>query len=268
MRDFLRVGVVQMTSGDDPAVNLSHVLSLYDGAVAAQAELVVYPENTLYFRVRPGDGPRAPSAEQLLALERRVTERSVPILLTTAFAPRDGRCANATLLFRPGRPAHSVYEKMHLFDIQLHDAEPVRESDHFRAGDQSAVIEVAGWRLGLSICYDLRFPELYLKYAQLADAILVPSAFLVATGRDHWHVLLRARAIEAQAFVIAPAQVGRHGSGEHRRETFGHALVVDPWGRVLSDAGADVGVRVIELRREDVNKMREQIPVADHRRPC
>ena len=257
-----------MSSGDDLEVNLGQVEVMYRRAVTDGAELVVFPENTLFFRISPDAPVREPTVAHVSRLERLVGDLKIPLLLTTATSPRDGKFANATLLFEPGQSVRTVYEKIHLFDIRMRGARAIRESDHYRPGAGSRIIEVAGWRLGLSICYDLRFPELFLKYAQDVDLILVPAAFLMATGRDHWHVLLRARAIESQAFVAAPAQVGAHQSGPHQRETFGHALVVDPWGHVMFDLGDEIGVRVVELRREDVNKMREQIPVADHRRPC
>jgi nitrilase len=128
-------------------------------------------------------------------------------------------------------------------------------------------MELKGWKIGLSICYDLRFSELFLTYAkQAVDLILVPSAFLVPTGRAHWHVLLRARAIEAQAYVLAAAQGGKHISGKAQRETFGHTLAVGPWGEVISELEEAPGHIIIELRPESITKVREQIPMDGHRR--
>ena len=258
-----------MTSGDDVAANCAAVERLVRQGARDRADLIVFPENTLHLRIAPGEGSTAPSLSQLEHLSRVVSEVRVPVLLTTAVA--DGaKFKNSTLLFEPGRPARVVYEKIHLFDVDVPGAPPARESARFNAGVSPVTLEVAGWRFGLSICYDLRFAELYLNYAQKVDAILVPSAFLVPTGRAHWHVLLRARAIEAQCFVVAPAQVGGHVAGPHRRETFGHALVVDPWGEVRIDLTDTPGptIAVIELDRTRVAAVRAQIPMADHRRPC
>jgi predicted amidohydrolase len=172
------------------------------------------------------------------------------------------------LFFAPGHPARVVYVKTHLFDVDVEGAPPVRESDHFVGGGGPATVELKGWKFGLSICYDLRFAELYLKYAEAVDVILIPSAFLVPTGQAHWHVLVRARAIENQCFVAAPAQSGEHtsvASGPSRR-TFGHSLVVDPWGAVLLDMEHAPGAAVVELKRDLIEKARRQIPMQGHRR--
>jgi predicted amidohydrolase len=154
-----------------------------------------------------------------------------------------------------------------LFDVEVAGAPPVRESDYFNGGSEARVVEIDGWKFGLSICYDLRFAELYLRYArEKADVILVPSAFLVPTGEAHWHVLLRARAIEAQCFVAAPAQSGEHHSDSQVRKTYGHSLVVDPWGKVLAELKESPQIQVVELDRELITKARRQIPMGGHRR--
>ncbi|NJM10425.1 MAG: hypothetical protein HC883_06135 [Bdellovibrionaceae bacterium] len=173
---------------------------------------------------------------------------------------------NSTILFEAGKGPRVVYTKVHLFDVDVEGAPPVRESELFVNGDHPAILDFHGWKIGLSICYDLRFAELYLNYAQAVDLILVPSAFLVPTGEAHWHTLLRARAIEAQAYVAAPAQGGEHGSGDQFRSTYGHSLVVDPWGRVVVDMKLETGLQTVELVREAIEKVRRQIPMKSHRR--
>jgi predicted amidohydrolase len=158
------------------------------------------------------------------------------------------------------------YRKVHLFDVDVQGHNPVRESDAFQSGDQLVVWSLNGFKIGLSICYDIRFSELFSVYAEAqVDLILVPSAFLVPTGRAHWHTLLKARAIENQCFVAAAAQSGVHSGG---RETFGHSLVVDPWGHVVLDAGSQSGPVLfnVSLERQLVSKVRKQIPMNSHRK--
>src|SRR5690606_14018795 len=157
-------------------------------------------------------------------------------LLTTPIKGEAGKAKNATLYWPPGQPAKVVYSKIHLSDVEVDGAPPVRESDHFWPGEKAETWQILVWRFGLSICFDFRFAELYAHYAGVLDAILIPSAFLVPTGEAHWNVLIRARVIENQAFVIAPAQTGAHRSETGAvRKTYGHSMVVDPWGRVLLD---------------------------------
>jgi predicted amidohydrolase len=158
---------------------------------------------------------------------------------------------------------------MHLFDIQLEGQKAIRESDAFRHGQKPSVLEVDGWRIGETICYDVRFAELFSQYARKeVDVILVPAAFLVKTGEAHWHILLRARAIESQAYVIASAQGGTHkGIKGGVRETFGHSLVIDPWGGIQAEVTNNgPGFSISILSRERIMKVRGQIPMKDHRR--
>lgn len=268
MGDHLRLGLVQMTSTDDIDQNLNQVTSLYLEALSLGAELVVFPENSLFMRLRSGSpmkGVEIGGAE-LTALNQLVERSGPPLLLTTPIKTSD-RYRNSTLLFEKGSLVREVYSKIHLFDVDVNGAPPVRESEHFSHGSEPAKIQIGDWKIGLTICYDLRFSELYLRYAQTVDLILVPAAFLVPTGEAHWHVLLRARAIETQAFVAAPAQSGEHVSttGAHRK-TYGHSLVVDPWGRVLTEILGSPEVRVVDLNRAEIERARSQIPMAHHRR--
>lgn len=270
MRDSLHLGLVQMTSVDDVGVNLKYVEESFRKAADQGAELVVLPENSLFMRLRSdqsvvGITLNGPEIERLQNLVES-SSRSA-LMLTTPQASPSGRAKNSTWLLRRGQSPAVVYDKIHLFDVDVAGAPPVRESDHFESGLQPQVLDYEGWKIGLSICYDLRFAELYRHYAQAVDLILVPSAFLVPTGQAHWHVLLRARAIEAQAFLAAPAQNGEHISAQgNKRYTYGHSLVVDPWGAVLADLENSNGVQVVELRRSEIEKVRTQIPMKLHRR--
>jgi predicted amidohydrolase len=262
----LKLAVTQMTSVDQLSINIERVIAFFREAAAAQAELVVFPENTLYFRIRAGSKIEGFSWEDLRELQSAVAQSSTALLLTTPLKVEAGKFTNSTILFEPGAEPRVVYSKVHLFDVDVVGAPPVRESDYFESGLGPRFLDFRGWKIGLSICYDVRFSELYLPYAQTADLILVPSAFLVPTGEAHWHALLKARAIEAQAYLAAPAQTGEHVSGDQIRRTFGHSLVVDPWGRVLVDMDLMPGLCVVELSRESITQVRQQIPMKLHRR--
>lgn len=264
----LRLGVAQITSTDNLVANLKLVSEYYLKAAQQQADMVVFPENSLYFRIRAGSVMVGPTwmGPEIIALGDLVSRHGTSLMLTTALPGEGEKFRNATLFFQPGEQPKVVYSKIHLFDVDVPGAPSVRESDHFESGHQPTLIEFRGWKIGLSICYDLRFAELYSHYAQKADLILVPSAFLVPTGKAHWHVLLRARAIENQAFVVAPAQTGAHGHGTHVRHTFGHSLVVDPWGRVIEDLAQEPRVKIVEIQKDEISKVRQQIPMSQHRR--
>jgi predicted amidohydrolase len=176
---------------------------------------------------------------------------------------------NASVIITDQGELQTSYQKIHIFDIQLEGQKPIRESDVFQHGQSTNSFEIDGWKIGQSICYDLRFSELYSQYAKEGvDLILVPSAFLVKTGEAHWEVLLRARAIESQCYVVASAQAGKHlGRNGTTRETFGHSLVVEPWGHVAEKLSAQQKeVRVVALDKTKIQKARTQIPMAEHRR--
>lgn len=257
-----------MTSVDRLEANLQVVSKLFEQACSEGSELVVFPENTLFFRIRSGSKVESFDENGLdaQALKAKVDRAGVALMLTTAVQGEAGKLRNSTILFEPGQEPKAVYTKIHLFDVDVQGANPVRESEVFEHGSKPSQIQFRGWKIGLSICYDVRFAELYRSYAQDVDLILVPSAFLVPTGQAHWHTLLRARAIETQAFVAAPAQVGEHSSAGETRLTFGHSLVIDPWGRVLTDMESSVGIKTLELSREAIEKVRRQIPMKAHRR--
>lgn len=265
----LRLGVAQMTANEDVSGNIDTVETLFRRSDKDGADLTVFPENSLFFRIRRGsplsgldlNGP------EIARIEKFVNAGRSALMFTTAVAGAENKFRNSTLFFAPGQVPQVLYSKIHLFDVDVPGAPPVRESEVFSPGDQPEIFDFNGWRIGLSICYDLRFAELYLNYAQKVDLILVPSAFLVPTGKAHWHTLLRARAIESQCYVAAPAQSGEHRSPDGQtRLTYGHSLVVDPWGEVLSDTEYSPEVRVVELSKAPIEKVRRQIPMAGHRR--
>ncbi len=272
-KETLKVAVAQMTSTDEVAKNLEQMAQLVGQIQDIDlVDLIVFPENALFFRIsKKGDIPSLTVEDAQIRLLKEMSDRhQVTILVGSApMLEKSGRVSNASVWIEPGQTPQVVYRKIHLFDVDVAGASPVRESDSFEHGREPKIIEFKGWRLGLSICYDLRFAELYLNYAKAkVDAILIPSAFLVPTGEAHWHVLTRARAIESQAYVIAPAQGGEHLSsrGEVRR-TYGHSLAIDPWGVVLGDLGpAGPRVQVFDLERARLNWVRSQIPQSNHRR--
>jgi predicted amidohydrolase len=178
----------------------------------------------------------------------------------------DRRCWNTSLLFGPGGDLLAHYRKIHLFDVDLADGTSFQESAHIAPGDEVVVAATPLGRIGLSICYDLRFPELYRRLVDAgAEVLAVPSAFTLHTGKDHWHPLLRARAIECQAWVLAPAQQGKHDSAG-LRHSYGHALIADPWGTVVAERGEGEGLCIAEIDLEVVRRVRAAMPVAAHRR--
>lgn len=264
----LRVAMAQMTSIDRSDENLNTIFAMIEEAAKQEARLVVFPENSVFMRLQPGSqlqvfDPVSESGRKIASLAK---QHNIHILLTTPCSKDSKKAVNATIYWRPGSQGEVVYSKIHLFDVEVDGAPPVRESDYFHPGDVPSVLEIEGWRFGLSICYDLRFAELYANYQGKVDAILIPSAFLVPTGEAHWHVLLRARAIESQSYVLAPAQCGEHHSHNNVvRKTFGHSLAVDPWGRVLVDNDQGPGIKIVELAAEKLAWVRKQIPMAAHR---
>ncbi len=269
--DFV-IANVQLTSIDQIEQNLKQIEDLVHEIFKAEhPQLVCFPENCLYLRTAEGEKiegiePSHPAFKRLagLAVEKKSYFHlgSVPLRL-------GGELFNSSVLISPRGEILPTYRKIHLFDIHLENQLPIRESDVFSRGIAPNIIEIDGWRLGESICYDLRFAELYSYYARRnVDVLLVPAAFLVKTGEAHWHTLLRARAIESQAYVVASAQGGTHmGRDQQRRETYGHSLVVDPWGLVLGEVlEPHSGYFITRLNRDRIQQVRRQIPMANHRR--
>jgi predicted amidohydrolase len=272
----MRAGLVQLCAGDDPAANLPVTERLVREAAAGGAELILTPECTNIIstsRARQTAMLVREAEDPTLARLRNVAaDCGVHLLigsLALASGDADGRFVNRSVLIGPDGAIRARYDKIHMFDVDLGDGESYRESAAFRPGDRAVTAEAGPARLGLTVCYDLRFPALYRVLAQAGAAVLcVPSAFTQPTGRAHWHVLLRARAIETGAFVLAPAQSGAHAAGEGAsRRTFGHSLAVDPWGAVLADAGEGVGVTLVDLDLAAVERARARIPALGHDRP-
>jgi deaminated glutathione amidase len=267
----MRVGLCQMSSGDDVDANLSTAEALLHEAADGGADLAALPEVFVYLgpsahRSEVAEPvPGGPVSARLGAVAR---DRSIWVLGGSVLEADDGRVYNTSPLFDRSGELVARYRKIHLFDVDLPGQPPFRESSTFASGDQLITHEVELTRVGLSICYDLRFPELYRGLMALgAEVVFVPAQFQYETGRDHWHVLMRARAIENQSFVVAPAQWGAWGPLEKNRRSFGHSIAVDPWGRVLAEAPEEgTGVCFADLDLTDLRRIREAMPALRHRR--
>jgi predicted amidohydrolase len=260
----LRVALAQMCSGDSHAANIATVTELAAQAADQGAQLLALPEVAGLMNrdatasrtmvVGADDDPFIAACQRLAADHRLwIHTGSTPVLAD------DGRFLNHSTVIDAGGVIRATYDKIHLFDVALDGQAPIGESKRFAPGTRAAMVETPWGPWGLSICYDLRFPHLYRKYGQAgATLIFIPSAFTVPTGRAHWEVLIRARAIETGAFVLASAQSGRHADG---RETYGHALAVDPWGTVLTDMATGAPkLSVLDLDLSRVTAARRQIP--------
>ena len=184
--------------------------------------------------------------------------------VTVKTADDDGRFANRSVMINAEGEIVAFYDKIHMFDVTLENGETHKESANYQAGSAAVIAPLDGFQLGMSICYDVRFPTLYRRLAQAgADIICVPSAFTRPTGEAHWHILLRARAIETGCYVMAPAQVGAHENG---RQTYGHSLIVDPWGKIIAQASAEDGFVLAHVDRAKIDAARRQIPSLGHGR--
>jgi predicted amidohydrolase len=271
----MRAALVQMCSSDFPAENLSQAERLIREAAAGGAALVLTPEVTNIMsasRARQEAVLEPEASDPTLARLREVAAETGVWLLIGSLALKtgdpDGRFANRSFLIAPDGSVTARYDKIHMFDVDLDGGESYRESAGFRPGERAVVAEAAGATLGLSVCYDLRFAYLYRALAQAgAQVLTVPAAFTVPTGQAHWHVLLRARAIETGCFVLAPAQTGTHptSAGAVRR-TYGHSLAVAPWGEVLADGGEEPGVTLVDLDLGAVGRARTRVPALRHDR--
>jgi deaminated glutathione amidase len=273
----MRAALVQMNSGDDPSENAAAAEAMIREAAAGGATLVLTPEVT---NIVSGSRSRQRAVlareedDPTLARLRAVAAETGIWLLIGSLAlltrDSDGRFANRSFLVGPDGGVLARYDKIHMFDVDLDGGESYRESAGFRPGERAVAAEAGGARIGMTVCYDLRFPHLYRDLAKAGAQILAaPSAFTVPTGRAHWHVLLRARAIETGCFVLAPAQVGAHPAREGpERRTYGHSLAVDPWGAVIADAGGEApGVVFADLDLAEVARARARVPSLGHDRP-
>jgi len=266
-----RVALFQSSTGIDAAANGRAIEQAIGEAAAGGAEILFTPEMSgLLDRnsARAAKSLRPEDKDEVLAAVRQAARRHGIWLHLGSLAVLvdGGKVANRSFVIDREGEIRARYDKIHLFDVDLPTGESWRESNVYSAG--KGVVLVNGTpvgRLGLTICYDLRFPGLFARLAEAeADVIAVPAAFTVPTGRAHWHILLRARAIEAGLFVVAAAQTGRHEDG---RQTFGHSLVIDPWGEVLLDMGEERGVGFADIDLSRITDVRGRIPALSHRRP-
>jgi predicted amidohydrolase len=264
-----KVGLVQMRSGLDPQRNLEAVLAAVDEAKMAGADYVQTPEMTNILALRRDDLFAKITAEErdaTLATLRDVA-RKLSIFIhigSLAIKTSAEKAVNRSFLLDRKGDIAARYDKIHMFDVDLAGGESYRESNNYRAGELAVVADLPWGRLGLTVCYDLRFPALYRALAEAGASFLaIPSAFTRQTGEAHWHVLQRARAIENGCFVIAAAQGGRHENG---RDTFGHSLVVDPWGKVIAEGGTEPGVIMAEIDPAAVAAARSKVPSLNHGR--
>ncbi|MCA3437366.1 MAG: carbon-nitrogen hydrolase family protein [Rhodobacter sp.] len=272
----MRAGLVQLTVTDDPAGNLPQTLALVRAAAAGGAGFVLTPECTNALssnRARQQDILHPEDSDPTLAALRAEAARAGIWLLIGSLGLKTredgGRFANRSLLIDPTGAITARYDKIHMFDVTLSEAETYRESASYRPGARAVLAETPFGILGLTVCYDIRFSALYRRLAQGgAQIITVPAAFNHITGAAHWETLLRARAIETGCFILAPAQTGFHAEvrGKGRR-THGHSLVIAPWGEVLADAGTDPGVVFADIDLAEVARARARVPSLSHDRP-
>jgi predicted amidohydrolase len=271
----MRAALIQLCSGDDPAANLPATEALVREAAAGGAALALTPECT---NIVSSDRARQrallveeaddPTLARLAAVAGEFGLWLLIGSLCLRGGEADGRFVNRSFLIGPDGRVRARYDKIHMFDVTLDGGESYAESAAYRPGGRAVLADAGGVVLGMTVCYDLRFPHLYRDLAKAgAEVLAVPSAFTVPTGRAHWEVLLRARAIETGAYVLAPAQSGRHpASAGKARQTWGHSLAVAPWGEVILDAGEPVGVGFVEIDPAEVARARARIPALGHDR--
>jgi len=266
---IFKAAMIQMRSGLAPAANLEACVRMIGEAKTVGADYVQTPEMTNIMelkRERLFAGIVEEAADTSLATLRELARKLAIYVHVGSFAIKLSaeKAANRSFLIAPSGEIAARYDKIHMFDVDLAGGESYRESRNYRPGEQAVLCDLPWGRLGLTVCYDLRFPALYRALAEAGASMLaIPSAFTQQTGEAHWHVLNRARAIENGCFVFAAAQGGKHENG---RETFGHSLIVDPWGRILAEGGAEPGVVMAEIDLAEVAKARARIPSLQHGR--
>jgi predicted amidohydrolase len=269
MTATFKAAMIQMRSGLSPAANLDDGVRLIGEAKAAGADYVQTPEMTNIMEVKR-ERLFATIAEEdvdtSLAAYRELA-RKLGIFIhvgSLAIKISPDKAANRGFLITPTGDIAARYDKIHMFDVDLGNGESYRESRSYRPGEQAVIGNLPWGMLGLTVCYDLRFPALYRALAEAGATMLaIPSAFTKPTGEAHWHVLMRARAIENGCFVFAAAQAGKHESG---RETYGHSLIVDPWGRILAEGGTEPGIVMADIDMAEVSKARARVPSLQHGR--
>lgn len=265
----MKIALLQMTSGIDPAANAATIVAAAAEAARAGAVMLFTPEMSGLIdrdRARAAQAIVAEEADEMLAAVRDAarTHRLWVHIGSLAVRREDGKWANRSLLIDDIGAIRARYDKLHLFDVDLPTGESWRESAAYTGGARAVVAASPIGPIGMTICYDLRFPDLYRALSDAGATVLaVPAAFTRPTGAAHWHVLLRARAVEAGAFVVAAAQTGVHEDG---RATYGHSLVIDPWGEVLLDMGEAAGLGFVDIDPARVDEVRSRIPALQHRR--
>jgi predicted amidohydrolase len=266
----IRAALIQLRSGTDMARNVAEASALIREAAGQGASFVATPEMT---NILEPDRPRLrslakPEREDASVAAFSVLAQELGLWLNIGSLALQGpgeKLVNRSLLFTPDGGIAARYDKIHLFDVDLPTGESLRESHAYDGGAEAVLVETPLGAIGLTICYDMRFPHLYRALAKSgAKLFTVPSAFTVPTGQAHWHVLLRARAIETGSFILAAAQGGRHESG---RETYGHSLIVSPWGEVLAEAGTEPGIVIADIDLAQADLARARIPALVHDRP-
>ncbi|MGP9790050.1 carbon-nitrogen hydrolase family protein [Roseinatronobacter sp. NSM] len=272
----LRAALVQLNCSDDPSANLATTLEYVRKAAAGGAQIALTPEMTNCVSASRAHQQRVLQHEDdditLAALRRAAQDLGIWVMIgSLALKTRDpdGRFANRSFLISPHGAIVARYDKVHMFDVQVSETESYRESGGFRPGTQAVLADTDFACIGMSICYDLRFPYLYRALAKGgADILTVPAAFSPVTGAAHWDVLLRARAIETGCFVLAPAQTGQHVATQgHARQTYGHSMAIAPWGDVLLDMGTQPGVDLVTIDLDQILGARNRIPALFHDRP-
>jgi len=268
----MKIAVLQMTAGIDPADNARTLVQAVRDAKAGGAEMLFTPEMSNLIdrnRARAADTIRSEGEDPVLAEVRTAAAEHglwvhLGSLAVRGDAP-DAKWRNRAFVIAPDGSIAARYDKIHLFDVDLASGESWRESAIYEGGEQAVAVRLPEAVLGLSICYDIRFSAVFAALSRAgADIIAVPAAFTVPTGQAHWHVLLRARAIENACFVVAAAQTGDHADG---RSTYGHSLVIDPWGEILLDMGEAPGLAFAELDLARIADVRSRVPVIANRRP-
>ena len=267
----MRAGLIQLNAGEDPAANLAETLGFLREAAASGADLVLTPEITNIVSADRALQARVlrPETEDPTLAALRTEAQALGVWLSIGSlalktGEPDGRFANRSFLIAPSGEIVARYDKIHMFDVEISDTERYRESAAYRPGSCAVLAPTPLGKIGLTICYDLRFPALYRRLAQAgAEILTVPAAFTAVTGAAHWQSLLRARAIETGTFVLAAAQCGEHGPG---RATHGHSLAVSPWGEVLADGGSEPGITTVDFSLADVETARRRIPSLTHDR--
>ena len=272
-RKVLKIGLVQMNSTDSVEENFQQIKQILERDCKNQSlGGIVFPENSLFLKIKKHT--KVQGLELKDPVFKKLSELSslhqTEIFLTTPLKER-WRIYNATLKISPKAPPVVVYKKIHLFNAALDESRFIRESSVFSAGARPQIIQWQGWKIGFCICYDLRFSELCLFYGKAGvDLIFIPSAFLKSTGAKHWEILLRARAIESQCYILAPAQCGKHISCQDDKSvrlTYGHSLAVSPQGEVLCDMKqSGPKLQIISLRKDEILQFRRQMPMKKHRK--